>query len=709
MAELQAPETLASPGPLLPRRILGPFEAPSPPDGREPPPPAPSDGEEEEEEEEESPPDEMEEDGRALGPYATADEEEVEKEVSPEENRYCCYRRRELSWWSPWYPRRRMICGPPLLLPAPPVPEIVPSGVGAGLTNLGFTCFLNAVMQCLTHTVPLVQAIRGFDHADLCDRGKEGFCVLCVLRNHIELCISSSGRIVSPFKLVHNLNNISSDFQRYQQEDAHEFQQALLDRLERCCLDSKAEDEVSARSNIVDQVFGGRLVSKLQCCSCGHCSYTYEPLIDLSLEIEHVANLSAALESFTNVEKIEDPETKFRCSNCNQEVSMEKQLLLDEEPSVAVFHLKRFKSDGFNVEKIDKHVDFPLELDLQPYTGGSRIHNVGIKYQLYAVVVHIGISPTSGHYFSFVRSSPGTWHRFDDAEVQKVQEDLVLAQDAYLLFYTKQGTPWFSSLMEAQKPNLNPDLSDASPTSVLDNLDVPCTSSPGMADIDKPIFCEPSHVSIEGAPSYPGNGSGNNSLGEVTGGAIVAKSFDHDLGENEVVNDSRDDIEAPLSSDERNCHGETSFSGRGESTTSFCENICEPESQGLVNNDVFHPLTPVRSPSPSPASPDTYARKLSGESDGNSHLLKPHRVTCKQQLSKALDDPKRREAIRYIRQMPSSRGLRLYQAVLGPQSPGVSKKKMDRRRMRASPCKRTSPPSARPRSSHVHSVAARTR
>lgn len=58
--------------------------------------------------------------------------------------------------------------------------------------------------------------------------------------------------------------DISSDFQRYQQEDAHEFQQALLDRLERCCLDSKAEDEVSARSNIVDQVFGGRLVSKVR-------------------------------------------------------------------------------------------------------------------------------------------------------------------------------------------------------------------------------------------------------------------------------------------------------------------------------------------------------------------------------------------------------------------------------------------------------------
>lgn len=69
--------------------------------------------------------------------------------------------------------------------------------------------------------------------------------------------------------------DISSDFQRYQQEDAHEFQHALLDRLERCCLDSKAEDEMSTRNNVVDEVFGGRLVSKvwIGICSLFHFSF----------------------------------------------------------------------------------------------------------------------------------------------------------------------------------------------------------------------------------------------------------------------------------------------------------------------------------------------------------------------------------------------------------------------------------------------------
>lgn len=90
-------------------------------------------------------------------------------------------------------------------------------------------------------------------------------------------------------------------------------------------------------------------------------------MVDLSLEIENVESLSSALESFTKVERIGDPETKFKCENCKEEVLVEKQLKLEKIPLVATFHLKRFKADGSFVEKIDKHVEFPLELDLQPF------------------------------------------------------------------------------------------------------------------------------------------------------------------------------------------------------------------------------------------------------------------------------------------------------------------------------------------------------
>ncbi|CAI0436930.1 unnamed protein product [Linum tenue] len=150
---------------------------------------------------------------------------------------------------------------------------------------------------------------------------------------------------------------------------------------------------------------------------------------------------------------------------------MEKQLMLDRAPLVTTLHLKRFKTDGHSVEKIGKHIEFPLELDLVPYSSHDQNDNEGLKYQLYGVVVHNGFSPTSGHYFCYIRSSPGKWHKLDDSRVTECREEIVLSQVAYLLLYAREGTPWFSSLMDSQKVDQGLGTSSTSPKSVLETVD----------------------------------------------------------------------------------------------------------------------------------------------------------------------------------------------------------------------------------------------
>jgi hypothetical protein len=137
------------------------------------------------------------------------------------------------------------------------------SRIGAGLDNLGNTCFMNALLQCLTHTPPLANYAQNRSHSKSCQI-KNTFCLFCLLETHIVRALSSSGsfspkNIVAnlkskkkkgrkkaqknsptfsppPFFGFNNASDISKNFRFGRQEDSHEFLRYVIEGLQNSSL-----------------------------------------------------------------------------------------------------------------------------------------------------------------------------------------------------------------------------------------------------------------------------------------------------------------------------------------------------------------------------------------------------------------------------------------------------------------------------------------
>ncbi|XP_049336033.1 ubiquitin carboxyl-terminal hydrolase 42 isoform X2 [Astyanax mexicanus] len=296
--------------------------------------------------------------------------------------------------------------------------------VGAGLWNVGNTCFMNSVLQCLSYTAPLVNYTLSGEHVRTCSRYR--FCMSCTLENHITETINNSGTAIVPARVVTQLNLIGEQFCLGQQEDAHEFLRYTVHALQQSYPNGKM---LGRETNLINQIFEGRMRSRVKCLNCKADSDTFEPFMDVALDITGAKDLTESLQRFVKPEQLGDG---YKCTRCMETSPASKKLTIHHSSNVLTICLKRFNYYG---RKISTLVKYPKRLDMRPFMSESEGESQ--VYELYAVLVHAGYSCHCGHYYCYVKASDRNWYKMDDEQVSVADERSVLNQQAYMLFYIR--------------------------------------------------------------------------------------------------------------------------------------------------------------------------------------------------------------------------------------------------------------------------------
>ena len=331
-----------------------------------------------------------------------------------------------------------------------------------GLKNLGNTCFMNSVLQCLSHTLPLRQFYVSDEYKQF--RNNRGDISNAFKRVMVDLWgTNSEDSVVTSNELKRQVGIVTPKFYGYNQQDAHEFMRFLLNELHeeinrasmegrKSPADNETLEEACTRyltweDSRISELFGGMLRSDVCCSDCSNLSTVYIPFKDIALPIPERKNikyifsdpdvhLSNCLNMFTTVEML-DKEGRPFCNKCMALTKSTKQLSIVKLPRFLVIQLKRFY---YYPERTK--LSTPVKFD-----DTWRLMNKAYRTHIYSL---IGIVSNSGsisndHYVGYCKYRDD-WRYFDDYMVDIISWKYVRDQEAYILFYEKGGLTFVNSL-----------------------------------------------------------------------------------------------------------------------------------------------------------------------------------------------------------------------------------------------------------------------
>ena len=328
-----------------------------------------------------------------------------------------------------------------------------------GLKNLGNTCYMNAVVQCINNTPSLSDFFVSESYQDFINYESElsrGEAVQ-ELAAAVKVLWSGHYRSVALYDLKDVMGRQHGRFRGSAQQDAHEFLMYLLNFLHEDLNEERRKQPLKEQENdgvpdaraaklawddfkgsnrsFILNLFWGQHKSTLRCSRCGNQSVKFETFSHLSVPMP-ARSSRCSLHECIQLYVAGDTISGWTCPKCKSSIEATKRLDLWRLPPVLIIHIQRFYNDGLWRKK-QSNVQFPLDnLDMSPFVINKEARYRHHQYHLYGVVNHFG-SMESGHYTAFCRgATSGRWHRFDDHEVYQLNSGGVQSFAGYILFYS---------------------------------------------------------------------------------------------------------------------------------------------------------------------------------------------------------------------------------------------------------------------------------
>lgn len=327
-----------------------------------------------------------------------------------------------------------------------------------GLSNMGNTCYINSVIQCLSNNIRMTKTFLEYEKKlKETKTGKkyEDFlsCYIILIRE-----IWRTNSILKPTSFKKALNFNHPKYDNKYQHDAHEFLLDVLDMLNESTNVKYAEvlsdyssshyiksrkswkSTFGGKKSFITEEFFGQFLTKFRCNTCRQKFYKYEPFCCIYLSIP---NLTQCFTTQSLIEEYFKPSyNNVICQNeCNESIEDKEDYTNPEHkistnlltlPETLTLVIKRYNNENKKM-KNEITIDQMISLDkFSQITGDESVY-----YKFKSAIFHTGDTTDSGHYFSVIKRKTG-YKIFDDTKIFGVEDvNSIDKTTSYILFYEK--------------------------------------------------------------------------------------------------------------------------------------------------------------------------------------------------------------------------------------------------------------------------------